>query len=434
MATTKLRHLVAVAGIGVLAVAGCSASDGGQSGDAPVEINIIAGSNPPSDAGFQAVTEAFNAAHPDIKATYTGVSDFDTTRAAQLTAGTVDIVACYPRQPLDFTGDAASEDTLMAQSGLFVDLTEEPFLDNYLPSVLASPRSTIDGQVFAIPTGLSYATGIYYNKQLFEENGLEVPTTWAELENVIDTLQGSGITPFGFGGLDGFPAALPLYGLIGSYYPEDADKQALLESLWDGSVDLTTGVPLEIMERLQVIYDNSSANSPGISIVESFGAFANNEFAMLFDGSWDQKTIGDVVGDKFEFGMFPMPGSDDAENNRFLNGKLELQMCAVSGSENTDAALKWLEFFSQPEQYATFVELSGFAPSQPNIVTNDAFLDSISAYTEEFSLFWEAVFIAPQELAPEGGVGFAYTLLSPLGSSTPAEAAAAAQAAWEAVR
>jgi len=398
------------------------------------QVNIIAPTNAPSDAGFQAVTEAFNEAYPNVTATYTGVAEYDTTRAAQLAAGTADIVVCFPRQPQEFTGQTASEDTLMAQAGQFVDLTDEPFMDNYTQTVLESPRSAIDGRVYAAPTGLAYATGVFYNEQIFEDNDLEIPTTWAELLEVIDTLNAQGITPFGYGGLDAFPQTLPLYGLINSMYPDDDAKWDLLEGLWDGSVDLTTGTPLEILERLQVVYDNSTDISPGMTIVESLAAFGNGEFAMVFDGTWDQKAILDVVDSRFEFGMFPFPGGDQAEENQFLSGKIELQLCVAEASENKEAALAWLEFFSQPENYTSFVENSGFAPAQPNIVTEDAFMESIAPYTDEFRLFWEAIFIAPQGLAPEGNTGFAYSLLEPFGSSTPEEAATAAQAAWAAVR
>lgn len=433
MATKMLRRTIALAGAGSLFVlAGCSSA--APTEGAAVKINIIAPSNAPSDAGFQAVTDAFNAAHDDIEATYTGVTDYETTRAAQMSAGTVDVFVCFPREPQGFEGETPNEDTLMAQAGQLVDLSEQPFMDFYTPTVLDSPRSTIDGKLYAVPTGLSYATGVYYNKKLFADAGLEVPTTWPELVQVMERFRGQGVTPFGFGGKDGFPAALPLFGLIASMYPTDAEKRELLAGIWDGSVDLTEGVPMEVMERLQEVYDNVSDNSPGMSIVESIGAFANGEYAMLFDGSWDQKSIADVVGDTFEFGMFPLPGSDDAADNQLLNGKLELQLCASEASKNKEAALAWLDFFSQPENYATFVQNSGFAPAQPNITTDDEFLDSISQYTGEFRLFWESIFVAPQEIAPEGVPGFAYTLLRPLGSQTPAEAAAAAQAAWEAVR
>lgn len=433
MATRTLRVVAfATSALAIVGLAGC-AGGGSPTGDV-VKINIIAPSNAPSDAGFQAVTDAFNASQTGIEATFSPVTDYETTRAAQLSAGTVDVFVCYPRQPQGFTDEESTEDMLMAQAGQFVDLTDKPFMGNYIQSVLASPRSTMNGKLYAVPTGLSYATGVYYNKKIFSTLGLAIPTTWGEFTATMAALKAAGVTPFGFGGKDGFPAALPLYGIIGSLYPEDANKQALLKGLWDGSVDLTRGVPLEAMQRLQTIYDNTSAASPGSSIVESIGAFANGEFAMMFDGSWDQKSVTDVVGGKFDFGMFPLPGADNADQNRFLNGKIELQLCASSASAHQDAALAWLDFFSQPKNYTTFAKLSGFAPAQPNIVTDDPFLDSISQYASDFRLFWESIVVAPQAIAPEAKVGFEYNRLPPLGTNTPAEAAAAAQAAWDAVR
>ena len=433
MATRTLQVAAfATSALVMIGLAGCATGDS-TSGDV-AKINIIAPSNAPSDAGFQAVTDAFNASQSEVQATFTPVTDYETTRAAQLSAGTVDIFVCYPRQAQGFTDEESTEDMLMAEAGQFVDLSDQPFMDNYIQSVLASPRSSMDGKVYAVPTGLSYATGVYYNEKIFDDLGIAIPTTWDEFTAAMDTLTAAGVTPFGFGGKDGFPAALPLYGILGSLYPEDADKQALLEGLWDGSVDLTTGKPLEAMERLQTIYDNTSAASPGSSIVESIGAFANGEFAMMFDGSWDQKSVTDVVGGKFDFGMFPLPGGDNADQNRSLNGKIELQLCASATSANQDAAIKWLEFFSQPDNYTTFAKLSGFAPAQPDIVTDDPFLDSISQYASDFRLFWESIVVAPQAIAPEAKVGFEYNLLAPLGTNTPAEAAAAAQAAWDAVR
>lgn len=433
MATTKLRPLVALIGAGaLLALAGCTSS--GSANGPVTNINIIAPSNAPSDAGFEAVTKAFNAANPTIHATYTGVTDYDTTRSAQLSAGTADIFVCYPQQPQSFTGKSSNEDTLLAQAGKFVDLTKQVFMKNYTPSVLSSPRSEIDGKFYAVPTGLSYGTGVYYNETVFKKYGLKIPTTWDEFVDVMSKLKAKGVTAFGWGGKDGFPEALPLYGIIASMYPTDDDKTNLLKGMWDGSVDLSKGVPLTVMKRLQTIYDNSSQTSPGMSVTESIGSFAKGDFAMMFDGTWDQKSITSVVGSSFKWGMFPLPGSNSAKNNQYLTGKLELQLCASSTSKNKKAALKWLEFFSQPDEYSKFVKLSGFAPSQPNITTKDPFLDSISKYTGKFQLFWESIYQGPQELAPVGNLGFAYPLLKPIGTNTPTQAAEAAEAAWKAVR
>ena len=39
------------------------------------------------------------------------------------------------------------------------------------------------------------AAGVIYNKDLFEQQGLEVPTTWSELIEVCEAFQSAGITP-----------------------------------------------------------------------------------------------------------------------------------------------------------------------------------------------------------------------------------------------
>ena len=41
-----------------------------------------------------------------------------------------------------------------------------------------------------------------YNKKTFEDNGLEIPTTWEEFTAVCDKLKEAGITPVGMHGKD----------------------------------------------------------------------------------------------------------------------------------------------------------------------------------------------------------------------------------------
>lgn len=53
---------------------------------------------------------------------------------------------------------------------------------------------TYDGEVYAIPTQQSTAI-MYYNKAIFDEYNLEVPTTYDEYVQVCDTLKENGVTP-----------------------------------------------------------------------------------------------------------------------------------------------------------------------------------------------------------------------------------------------
>jgi raffinose/stachyose/melibiose transport system substrate-binding protein len=289
----------------------------------------------------------------------------------------------------------------------------------------------IGGKQYAVPTGLSYSTGVYYNKQIFKDNGLSVPTTWAELQNVMSTLTGKGVTPFGLGGKDTWPAGLVMLGNVASAFPTLEDKQGLVEDLWTQKASLTDPDLQEILEKTQTVFDNAQANFSGAGYDDMPAAFARGDFAMLPDGTWNQPTIDTAVDGAFDYGYFPFPGSDDAADNALLDGKIELQLAVPSSSKNQEAALAWLEFFSDPTNYATFVDESGFSAAQPDIKASE-FLTSIADYTSTYQPAWDTLWIANTKAGEDAVYPFNYPALSPLGTSSAEEAAQAAQTAWAA--
>ena len=57
---------------------------------------------------------------------------------------------------------------------------------------------------YDLPLGLNIE-GFWYNKAIFEENGIEVPVTWDDLTAACDTLLAKGIQPIAAGGADKWP-------------------------------------------------------------------------------------------------------------------------------------------------------------------------------------------------------------------------------------
>lgn len=438
MATKKLfsrrMHLsafAAVAALGAITLAGCGQSGSAGDDSSSEDLEILVSSASASDAAFAAISDAFEAANPDIKVTLSAVDNdtYPATKSSRLTAGNVDIVVLksFVETP-DFAKDSTSDDVLLAQAGGLVDLTDEDFMKNYTSSVLET--QAIGGKQFAVPTGLSYSTGVYYNKAIFDQYGLSVPTTWSELESVMSTLAAGGVTPFGIGGKDTWPAGLAMLGGVASLYPTADDKTQLVEGLWDGSVSLTDEKPLEVLERTQQILQNGQANLAGTGYDEIPAGFAAGDFAMTIDGTWNEPTVAAAVGDQFEVGYFPLPIADNADDNAFLNGKIELQLGVASNAPHKDAAIKWLSFFSDPKNYQTFVEKSGFSPSQPDIAVSD-FLTSIEPYTSTFEPAWDTLWIANNDAGQDAVYPFNYPALAPLGSDDAQQAAQSAETAWK---
>jgi raffinose/stachyose/melibiose transport system substrate-binding protein len=69
----------------------------------------------------------------------------------------------------------------------------------------AKERGNYGGKVYAVPDQVE-ELGIYYNKQLFEEWGVEEPTTLEELEAIAEKAKENDIIPFAFGDKDQWPA------------------------------------------------------------------------------------------------------------------------------------------------------------------------------------------------------------------------------------
>src|SRR6476620_7283885 len=170
---------------------------------------------------------------------------------------------------------------------------------------------------------------MFYNKKIFSDNGIQVPTTWAELMAACEKLKGKGIVPLGIGGKDS--AGLNMLGVVQALYPTAQAKEDLAKGLYGGTDATMTS------------------------------DFVNGKFAMRSDGTWNTTTIQDAGKGKLDFGYFPLPASDNAADNKFLGGKVELTLAIPSNAKNKSAAIEYLSFFT--DNYQLFDDQAGFAPS-----------------------------------------------------------------------
>ncbi|MFT9282534.1 ABC transporter substrate-binding protein [Bifidobacterium sp.] len=421
-----------LAAVGTTAACGSTGSSSSSDSEISGQLNILVSSASASDTAFKQVNKAFEAKYPKVKVNFSSVPNdsYPATKASRLSAGTLDIFVLknFVEVP-SYAKDSTSDDTLMAQSGGLVDLTNESFMKDYTSSVLKAQE--IGGKQYSVPTGLSYSTGIYYNKKIFADNGLKAPTTWSELESVMSTLKSKGITPFGIGGKDTWPAGLIMLGSVASEYPTLAAKQALAKNLWTQKVSLTDSKPEGILEKTQTIFNNAQQNFSGAGYDDLPAAFARGNFAMMPAVTWNEPTIESAVNGAFDFGYIPFPASDNASDNSVLNGKIELQLGVASATKNKAAALKWLSFFSEKSTYTTFAKTAGFSSSQPGIDTSK-FLKSISQYTEKYEPAWDQVWVANNKAGEDAVYPFNYPALSPLGTKSAQSAAASSESAWSA--
>ena len=146
---------------------------------------------------LDAYIEEFNKLYPNIHVEYTTVGSYDDVRdqvSTEITVGTQPNIAyCYPDhvalynlakavQTLDKYIDSDAEVTRADGTTEILGLTAEQkadFIEGYYNEGLQFG----DGKMYTMP--LSKSTEVlYYNKTFFDANGITVPTTWDELEEV----------------------------------------------------------------------------------------------------------------------------------------------------------------------------------------------------------------------------------------------------------
>jgi raffinose/stachyose/melibiose transport system substrate-binding protein len=247
--------------------------------------------------------------------------------------------------------------------------------------------------VYEVNLGRVSYSGLYYNKDLFTQNNLTVPTTWSELVTACKTLKAAGTPCMTAGGKDGWPIFVGAYGLIGSIYP---DQAALVEGLWTGKIKWNDEKSLGMWDKMKVYaQDMMEEGASGIAGDAAPGRFASGAVAMFAGGTWYAPAI-EAAQPAFKWGYIPFPGSDKADENKYLFGKYDQGWAIAAKTPNKDAAINYLTMFSEPDNYQAFANTVGFIPTQPTAKLNTQIGSEVAPYLTNFRVGFEQYWVAPK--------------------------------------
>jgi raffinose/stachyose/melibiose transport system substrate-binding protein len=360
-------------------------------------LRVLVHQNPPMVEFMESFNRRFEEANPDIRIDMSVVNanDLSTVTQTRLSANDIDVIGMFgfanAMQPYMKNVDAPNWQQL-ADAGLLMDLTGQPFLENYDAASIAD-AGTYNGKVYSINLGRVSYSGIFYNIDLFNEFNVTVPTTWGELVQACETFSGAGIPCMTAGGKDGWPIFVGAYGLIGSIYP---DQAALVEGLWTGEITWNDERALEMWSKMQVYArDMIEPGASGVAGDAAPGRFAAGAVAMFPGGTWYAPAI-EAAEPDFEWGYIPFPGSDNPEDNQYLFGKYDQGWAVAGNTPNAEAAMLYLSAFSEPDNYQAFVNAVGFIPTQPTAQLNTRLGELVAPYLANFRVGYEQYWVAPR--------------------------------------
>ena len=256
---SKIRErsrLLAVAGIavGALALSACGAGEGGTSDDAnePVTLTWFSGSGVDANIKtMEALADAFHEENPNItvKVDASGPSgpEIDNVMKTRLATGEMPDMFWYNSGSLM---QALNPDQTM------LNIKGEDFLGN-LSDTWLTAVSTDDG-VFGVPVQSAGGGGILYNIPLYEQLGIEVPTTWDEFLDNAQTIKDAGYDAVELTLGDVWTSQIITLADFYNIYASDPDWAT---KYTDNKVNFTDDpVAVQSFTKLQDVYDGGFMN------------------------------------------------------------------------------------------------------------------------------------------------------------------------------
>jgi raffinose/stachyose/melibiose transport system substrate-binding protein len=194
-------------------------------------------------------------------------------------------------------------------AGLLKDITAD-LEGEWGDSLGALDAFAVDGKSYGVPWDMGAVT-FWYNKDLFAQAGVEVPTTWSEFLTVCETLKAAGITPISVGAGDKWPGMHIWAYLVSRIGGAEAFSAAA------ASGDARTG-SFEDKAFVQAGYELKKLVDGGYFQEGFLGAthddmnatFGNGKAAMELGGQWSPSVqaanSADTLGVK-NLGMFNFP-------------------------------------------------------------------------------------------------------------------------------
>ncbi|HYF95253.1 MAG TPA: extracellular solute-binding protein [Symbiobacteriaceae bacterium] len=367
------RFLIALLCIGMVAIAGCGGTkEPAASAPAPapepakqpekITLNFFS-ANPDRTVAVgkveQQIIDAYVKDHPNITIQVEALQDEPYKNKTKVYAANKEL------PDIMHVWGQPSFLAPLVQNNLLAELKEADFASyGFVPGSLDGFKS--GGKLYGLPKGADMMV-MYYNKQIFKDNNLQVPNTQAELLDVCKKLRAKGINPIAVNGMDAW--SLPIWFEFtaqranGSFVKMD-DALARKASFSDAGF-LAAAKFMSEMAKAKAFQDGF--------LTADYGAaknlFGQGKAAMFFMGSWEMGMATDTNfpdAVRNNIAVMRYPAGDDGKTAKEDVAAWFGGGYAVSNTSKHKAeAMDFLKYMLKPENWAKLVWQSGAAiPAQ----------------------------------------------------------------------
>ncbi|MTI44782.1 carbohydrate ABC transporter substrate-binding protein (CUT1 family) [Roseibium hamelinense] len=285
------------------------------------------------------IIPAFEASHPGIKVKFTpsAPAEYNAVLNSKLDAGSAgDLITCRP-----FDASLALYD-----AGHLVDVSGLENMSNFSDVAKSAWQTDDASATFCVPMA-SVIHGFIFNKEAFEEVGVEVPETEAEFFAALDKFKEDGsYIPLAMGTNDQWEAATMGYNNIGpNYWKGEEGRLALIKGEQKLTDDQWVAPFATLAKWGAYMGDGYEAQT----YPDSQNIFTLGRAAIYPAGSWE--ITGFNAQADFEMGAFKPP-VQNAGDTCYISDHTDIAIGLNADSPNADAAKTFLNWVGS-EEFAT---------------------------------------------------------------------------------
>lgn len=304
--------------------------------------------------GLLALIELFESKHPDITVENAAVAGGAGTNAKAVLAARMQ--GNDPPSTFQVHGGAELNESWVEAEMMepLNDFYEEYDLMDKFPEELIELVSK-DGNIYSVPVNIHRGNVIFYNKAIFEENGISVPTTLDEFVDVLGQLQDAGVTPLAMGDKEAWTATQIFENLLlATLGPED------YRALWAGDIAFDDDRVVEAAEYFKTILGYVNEDHASRNWQDAAQLVGEGEAAMTNMGDWAKGYFSNdlELETNVDFGYFAFPGT--TEDFMVITDTFGLP----KGVEDPELVKEFLNVLASVEGQDAFNPLKGSIPAR----------------------------------------------------------------------
>ena len=392
------RRALGALGVGgialALTLAGCSA--GGSSGneDGSVTLTYLVDNGEATVVIAEALADAFEADNPDIKIdvqTRPQGTEGDNLIKTRLSTGEMDDLFSY---------NSGSLFQALSPDQTLVALDDEEWVGT-LDENFAKAVST-DSGIYGVPMGQSMAGAVLYNKDIYADLGLEIPTTWDEFIANSEAIMAAGtaapiVQTYG----DTWTSQLFILGDFNNVLAENpdwADEYTANEAKYVDQPALAGFEHLQQVHEAGLLHEDfpSALYADGVTMVAT-GEGA--QYPILTFAASQLMTTNPEAADVV--GSFPLPGPDAETNGLTVWMPNGVYIPKSTEGAQLEAAKKFAAFLATPE--SCDIQSESTAPQGPYVIEGCSLPDDVPAMISDMQPYFD-----------EGRTNLALEFLSPI--------------------